>query len=314
MTPLRRPAGLLLASGGSLGSWQSGFVTRLAAEAGWDFDRVLGASTGALTAAAYALDRLDVLAGLWWDISRARVLRWRPRLRPPTMFSNASLYEIAAHGGDDESARRRARVPFAVMVTERGTGRRRVARYERDGLWDGPLADHLVASCSIPDVFPPVAIRAERWQGEFVDGAKRGEAPDFSYLAGCRDVVVVEMFRPEERGRFPGWNPVRWREHPVRLAQLDFVERGLASLRALPEPPRLFRVRPSSVLDFSLIAFRTGVCAPAFRQGEADAEAFSADPLLHLDRGPLPQEGSEMLFSPSYDSPSGETNGQVQED
>lgn len=310
MSFLRRPAGLILSGGGSLGAWQSGFLMRLKSH-GLEFDEVLGVSTGALTAAAYALDRLDVLCGLWWDVSRVRILRWKPRLRPPTMFGNDSLWEIVAHGGGDEEARARARVPFTVVVTERLTGRRRYARYTPGGQggWDGPLADHLVASCSIPDVFPPVALGGV----ELVDGGQRGEPPDFSRLAGCRDVVVVEMIRPEEPGRWPGWSPVRWRESFVRRGLRRYIEAGLAPLRALPRAPRLLRVTPSEVLDFSLIAFSTKVSRPAFTRGEEDADLFAAEPLLTVERDAgarLAADAREMLFSQGLEGvPPGEQNG-----
>ena len=86
--PFRRPTGLLLAGGGSLGSWQSGFLSRLVTRHAAEFDAVLGVSTGALTGAAYALDRLDVLCARWRDVSRSGILRFKPRLRPPTLFGN----------------------------------------------------------------------------------------------------------------------------------------------------------------------------------------------------------------------------------
>lgn len=296
---LRRPAGLVLASGGALGSWQSGFLTALVDRHGAAFDRVLGVSTGALTTAAYVLGHMEVLRETWRDISKTRILRWKPRLDPPTMFGNESLYEALAHAGDDEAAKKMTRVPFGIFVTEKATGRRRLARFSPGGAdgWDGPLTSHLVASCSIPDVFPPVPLTVDGKTTLHVDGARRGDPPDFSYLAVCKDVLVVEMIRPGEPGLWPGLNPVRWRERRVRRGQRTFVDAGVESLAALPGAPRVFRAMPSAVLDFSLIAFRTGVCRRAFELGERDAAAFAAKPLLALTPGPLPDVDPEMLFS-----------------
>ncbi|TBR25668.1 hypothetical protein EPO15_01805 [bacterium] len=296
---LRRPAGLVLASGGALGSWQSGFLTAFVAGHGRVFDRVLGVSTGALTTAAYVLDHMDVLKQAWRDISKQRVLRWKPRLDPPTMFGNESLYEALAHAGDDEQAKAKTKVPFGIFVTEKATGRRRLARFSPGGTdgWDGPLTSHMVASCSIPDVFPPVPLSVGGKTTLHVDGARRGDPPDFTYLAGMKDVLVVEMIRPGEPGLWPGFNPVRWRERRVRRGQRTFVDRGVESLAALADAPRVFRAQPSEVLDFSLIAFRTGVCRRAFELGERDAAVFSANPLQAHKPGPLPDVDPEMLLS-----------------
>lgn len=299
MLPFRRPTGLVLASGGALGSWQSGFLTSLVSGHGAQFDRVLGVSTGALTTAAYVLGHLPVLSHFWRDISKARVLRWKPRLKPPTMFGNESLYEVLGHAGDDAQAKLMTRVPFGIFVTEKATGRRRLARFSpggKDG-WDGPLTSHLVASCSIPDVFPPVPLEVGGVTSLYVDGARRGDPPDFTYLAGCRDVLVVEMIRPGEPGLWSGFNPVRWRERRVRRGQRRFVDAGVESLQTLPGAPRVFRAMPSSVLDFSLIAFRTGLCRRAFELGEADASSFAANPLQALAPGALSDGDPEMLLS-----------------
>lgn len=301
MSPFRRPAGLVLASGGALGSWQSGFLTSLVRRWGRVFDRVLGVSTGALTTAGYVLDRIDVLEDYWRDISKARVLRWKPRLGPFTMFGNESLYEVLRYAGDDERAKGMVKTPFGIFVTDKATGRRRLARFTPGGAagWDGPLTPHLVASCSIPDVFPPVPLPVGGETRLHIDGARAGDEPDFSYLAGCQDVLVVEMIRPGEPGLWSGFNPLRWRERRVRRGQRRFIDRGIASLHALPEVPRVFRARPSAVLDFSLINFKTEVCLDAFKLGQRDAEAFAAKPLLAQVPGPLSDGDPEMLLSPS---------------
>ncbi|MDE2290577.1 MAG: patatin-like phospholipase family protein, partial [Elusimicrobia bacterium] len=309
----RRPLGLLLAGGGSLGSWQAGFLTRMVEEHGLQFDEVLGFSTGALSAAAYCLDRLEVYGRLWRDISPARVLRLRPRLAPPTLFANDSLWEFVANGGSDAEAMARARVPCTVILTERATGRRRYARFtpRGEGGWDAPFGAHLVASCAIPDIFPPVPIEEGGAVRDFADGGMPGDPPDFSVLARCRDVVVVEMVRPDEVGRWPLLNPVRFREHFVRRGLRRYVEEGLGALRGLPEPPRLLRVVPSQALDFSLIRFSSSVCTPAFLLGESDADAFAAEPLLSLETRLPSQDSAEMLFSRGLTPDSGESNGQL---
>ena len=65
------------------------------------------------------------------------------------------------------------------------------------------------------------------------------------------------------------------------------------------------------VLDFSLIAFRSAVCAPAFALGESDAEAFAADPLLTLESGGRLHDMPEMLISQAQRLQTGGSNGEV---
>jgi len=91
---LRRPLGLILSGGGSLGAWQAGCLAALI-RGGLVFDKVLGFSAEALTGAAYFLGADRDLLGRWRDAGRSRILLLSPRLRP--WFSLCSGAPTAAN-------------------------------------------------------------------------------------------------------------------------------------------------------------------------------------------------------------------------
>lgn len=270
----RSPLGLALAGGGALGSWQAGVLSALT-EGGLSFDKVLGFSAGALTGAAYFLGREEELLSRWRAIDSHRILRFSPRLSPLSLFSGESVWEAVRHASDEESAKRAGRCDFLV-VSLRDDGLPVYSRFSPGGArgWDGPLDARLVASCAIPVIFPPVRIEEAAGPRLYRDGGIPGREPlSFADFAGCRDLVVVEMVRPEEPGP-SAWGPIARREQKARVSVREHMNRGVLSLAGLPEPPRVFRLSPSKVLDFTMLCFRERHCGPALELGLADGRGF----------------------------------------
>lgn len=264
-----RPLGLVLTGGGALGSWEAGCLQGFL-DAGLRPDRVLGYSSGALAGAGGFLGAMDELTRRWRRIDEGKILRFAPKISPLSLFSGESLFESASAARDEEAARRSAAFDFTVVTVDLGRNAPAYHRFTPGGAWDGPLEHRLVASASIPVIFPPVEIGG----CVFSDGGIPCGTPlSYASLAGCRTVVVVEMVRPEERGR-RYWNPVRRYEQQGREAALDQADRGVASLLELPEPPRVHRLRPSRVLEFSMLDFKSAYCSPALDLGIEDARRF----------------------------------------
>lgn len=270
----RRPLGLALAGGGALGAWQAGALDSLV-RAGLRFDKIVGFSAGALAASAMALGRVRELVQRWREVDGQRILRFSPRLSPLSFFSGEPIWNSIQETWDDAQARREARCEFTVVGLDAET---RIPAYwsfsPSNGRWDGPLAKRLMASCAIPKIFPPVPIDGR----VFVDGGVPGKEPlSFAALAGCRDVIVLEMVRRAELGR-SFWSPARrWDQFGRELVR-GLMDEGVSSLQALPEAPRVFRVGPSAVLDYSALSFRSRHCAPALNLGLADGAALLAAP------------------------------------
>lgn len=263
----RRPLGLVLAGGGSFGCWQTAAVVELVRQ-GVVFDAALGVSAGALTATAYCLDRLDETLERWRGAERMRLLRLKPRLKPLTLCSADALWDWVGRNVPDEASRRRARCRL-VVVSSCPTEKRSVyAVFDRAaGRWDGPLGRHLVASCSIPTIFPPVEAPYQGRTLTLVDGGVPGAEPfSFSELAHCKDVIVAQM---------PGLRKsVLQRLNEGRKRGRNQMSEGMASLRALPEPPRIFELVPSQPLGFEPLSFRAEHIARGLALGAADAGRF----------------------------------------
>jgi NTE family protein len=265
----REPLGLVLTGGGALGAWEAGCLEGLL-RGGLRFDRVIGYSSGALAGTGAFLGRMDELLERWRRIDEGRILRFSPQLSPLSLFSNAALFESVEAASDDDAAKRAANFDFTVVTVDAHLDRPAYHRFHRKKAWDGPLAARLVASASIPTIFPSLEVDGRIY---YDGGIPCGEPLSYSSLEGCRTVFVVEMIRPEERGA-KHWHPLRSYEQQGRDAALDQAETGIASLKALEFPPEIVRVRPSTVLDYTMLDFSSASCAPAVEQGLEDAKTY----------------------------------------
>lgn len=273
-TELPRPLGLVLAGGGALGAWQSAALLALE-RAGLRFDSVLGFSAGSLNGAAYLLDQVEDTLERWHQ--NDDLLRLRPRLRPPSIFSDEPIWRRLSHIHDDAAVRRLARCRLVISSARWQRDRLIYAEFQPDGTWDGPLALHLMASCAIPVVFPPVELE---WRGErhrLLDGGVPTREPfSFLPLGPVKAVVVLEMVRPEEVGR-KVWNPLRRNDQNGRDVCRMHMDLGTASLLRLPQPPAIYRLCPSRPLG-SMLDFSKKSVSQWARLGAEDGRLFVANP------------------------------------
>lgn len=254
-----------------MGAWQAGALLELEA-AGVPVDAVLGISAGSCNGAAYALGVTQVAADGW--INCERVLRLSPRLRPPSLFSGAPVWERLAYAHDDDRIRRQLRCRFIVPGVRLERDRRIYAEFDpATGRWDGPLALRVQASCAIPLVFPPVAVVHRGEPLRLVDGGYRAKE-DFSFLAlgECRDLIVLEMIRPEEAGR-SAWRPLERLDQRGRETCRLHIDQGCAEWRRIHPDSRLFRVCPSRTLG-KILDFSRERALRALALGREDARAF----------------------------------------
>lgn len=274
------PVGLALSGGGAHGAWQAG-AARALSDAGVPVTEVVGFSAGALTGAGYALGILDVLAERWRTVDAQRILRLAPRVRPFSLCSDEPIRDAVQYAADDEDCRKRLRCNLTVVSLRVPQGEQDYARFTPAGAggWDGPLATKLMASCAIPGVFPAVMHQRDGAPPQrLIDGGVPGkEWMRFDVLAGCPAVIALQMTRPEEVGRFRLWPWDRF-DQTGREICARHMNSGLESLFARARPPKVYRLCPSKLLEFSQLSFKSKLCVPAMELGYDDARRFLAQP------------------------------------
>jgi NTE family protein len=192
----------VLGGGGVLGSSEVGMVRALA-EHGIRPDLVLGTSIGALNGAFIAADPgvegAERLAAVWEAVVRegvfldnpmrqaARVARYRTHL-----LSNAPLRHVIDRylpvSRFDE-----LEVAFQCVAA---------CIEDSSGRWftDGDLTDSVVASCSVPGLFPPVQIGDRH----YLDGGLVHSIPVGRALAlGATRIFVLQVGRVEQPLKVP---------------------------------------------------------------------------------------------------------------
>lgn len=273
---LKKPLGIFLQGGGALGAWQAAVLEVLTSR-GLVFDSIMGFSIGAVNGSALAFDRLPEAMARWRALT-GDALRLSPRLSPFSLCSIAPLRAFFEAASDEAAAKAALRTDYTIVTACRAEGRTINARFTpggRDG-WDGPLVEHAAASCAIPVVFPPVDLRYRGRALRLIDGGVPMPVPlDFTPLAGCADVLVVEMVRADELGRRE-WTPWRDIDQRCREASRGLVDDGLQGLQSSKSPPRVHRLAPSRRLEPMMLDFRAAGLAKMLAQGADDAKDFLA--------------------------------------
>ena len=275
-----KPLGVFLQGGGALGAWQASVLEVLCAR-GFRFDAVMGYSIGAINGSALAFDRLPEAMSRWRALTGG-ALQLKPKLSPFSLFSIEPLRAFLQAAHNEEAAKAALCADYTIVSACPGEGAPINARFTpavRDG-WDGPLIEHAAASCAIPIVFPSVDLQYRGRRLRLIDGGVPMAAPiDFSPLAGCADVLVVEMIRADEMGRRE-WTPWRNIDQHCREASRTLIDEGLQALLRGAHPPRVHRLAPSRRLEPMMLDFRAAGLARMLAQGAADADAFLAAPDL----------------------------------
>jgi NTE family protein len=201
-----RPSELavVLGGGGVLGGHEVGMLRALA-ERGIRPDVVLGTSIGAINGAFFAADPspagVQRLIGLWLERNRSERL-------PGTLLRRVTtLARSGTHLQSLDAARARLVEALPVeRVEQLATPFQCVAasieRAAETWFEHGPLADVILASCSVPGILPPVRIGDEH----FIDGGIVNSVPVSRAVAlGAQTIFVLQVGRLEQPLRPPRW-------------------------------------------------------------------------------------------------------------
>ena len=208
---------LVLSSGGAKASWQVGACEHLIVERRYWFDVITGVSAGAVNGATLAQahdpkeleSELAHLRSVWLGIRDPDVYRrrWRGALgvalgRRPSLYDTSPLRRVLETHIDPlrvATSPVRLRVGYVDLLS---------GQYRTAGNDHPALRDVVLASCSLPLLFPPTPLANGQELG--VDGAIGTSTPLFDALTALAelppsgdepDEVWVVVTPP--RGRFP---------------------------------------------------------------------------------------------------------------
>jgi NTE family protein len=232
---------LVLSGGGGRGAYQVG-VLRFLEEHEWYPDIIVGTSIGAVNGAALASGHTaHSLWALWRRLKTDDVHRFAWDLFSPDewnhLLDTTPLRKTLEDGWIDLE-RVNAQPPdkhLRITVVEMETGRLRIFGNSPD---PSPRShceqvritlDHILASCSIPVVYPPTNIEdIAFWDGGTVANTPLGPAID----AGAEDIVVVLMTPWEDEKDRPRYSPVSGVRGLLLAAQAAFEWALMASFQA----------------------------------------------------------------------------------
>ncbi|MEV4729677.1 patatin-like phospholipase family protein [Saccharopolyspora sp. NPDC049426] len=258
--------GLVLGAGGVLGAcWSIGALRALETVGRWDprlCDAIVGTSSGAVISAmlscgisARELDANQrhpnegdlaehgfncanplllrsprsfpglasprLLAQCLTNPLGAPLMHWCAALAPCGRGSLESLRELVKHIAGPHSAGS----PLSVVATDYDSGRREVFHLGADE--ELPLAEAVVASCSVPGLFPPVTIEGRR----YVDGAVGSSTNADALLDEDVDTaIVVAPMAANSLDR-----PLSPLTHAERLVRRRITDRLTAEVTELEE-------------------------------------------------------------------------------
>jgi NTE family protein len=184
---------LVLSGGGGRGAYECG-VYKYLEEIGWEPDILVGTSIGAINAAAIASGRSAAELEAAWLKTHTKDIQRFWRLRPWKSIYDTSPWRRTLHRYIDFDA---------LPATDK---RLLIAATELETL----TPDHILASCSIPLVYPWTQIEdCHYWDGAVMANTPLAGAID----AGADEVVIVLLSPIGERHM----EPPRWPWHALTV-------------------------------------------------------------------------------------------------
>jgi NTE family protein len=194
----------VLGGGGVLGAHEVGMLRALA-ESAITPDVILGTSIGAVNGALFAADPtpagVEHLTNLWAETnlvetSAATIFR-RVSTLAKTRTHLQSFSEVRERLVEVLPVQRveELSVPFQCVAAS-------IERAAEHWFDSGPLADVVLASCSVPGILPPVRIGDEH----FIDGGIVNSIPVSRAVAlGAQTIYVLQVGRLEQALKPPRW-------------------------------------------------------------------------------------------------------------
>lgn len=196
---------LVLSGGGGRGAYECG-VYKYLEEVGYLPDILVGTSIGAINAAAIASGRSAAELEAAWLATRTRDVQRFWRLRPWRSVYDTSPWRKTLHRYVDFDALARTERRLLITATELETGQLRIFDNQEMTL----TPDHILASCSIPLVYPWTRVGDHHYW----DGAVMANTPLVGAIDAGADEILVVLLSPIGERRI---EPPRWPWHAVTV-------------------------------------------------------------------------------------------------
>jgi NTE family protein len=266
---------LVLSGGGGRGAYECG-VYKYLEEIGWEPDILVGTSIGAINAAAIASGRSAAELEAAWLATRTKDIQRFWRLKPWKSVYDTSPWRETLHRYVDFDALPATDKRLLVATTELETGQLRIFDNQETTL----TPDHVLASCSIPLVYPWTKVEDRHyWDGAVMANTPLAGAID----AGADEIVVVLLSPIGERHM----EPPRWPWHALTvvldlalsatyendLKQLENVNQLVAAqIDSKHRQVECHVITPSEETDLlRIIRYEPGFSADLIRMGYEDA-------------------------------------------
>ena len=192
---IKQKVGLALGSGGSLGLSHIG-VIKVLKENNIPIDYIAGSSIGALIGAYYALNpNIKKLENTAVSVSRWELIKLIDVNIPKTsLISGNKIRKFIKELIEDKSFSD-TKIPLKIIATDLESGKEII-------IDKGNLIDAIMASISIPGVFPPVRLK----EGLLIDGGVINPTPTNVVKEMGSDVVIGVDLTMESKAEFKNPN------------------------------------------------------------------------------------------------------------
>jgi NTE family protein len=196
---------LVFSGGGGRGAYECG-VYRYLEEIGWQPDILVGTSIGAINAAAIASGRSASELEAAWLATRTKDVQRFWRLRPWRSIYDTTPWRQTLDRYIDFEALAHTDKRLLIAATELETGQLRIFDNQETAL----TPDHILASCSIPLIYPWTKVKGYHyWDGAVMANTPLSGAID----AGADEIVIVLLSPIGERHM----EPPRWPWHALTV-------------------------------------------------------------------------------------------------
>lgn len=298
-----KPVGFFLCGGGALGAWQSGVLLGLV-ENGVKADAIAGFSIGALNSAFYCFDEVGRLRDVWSKVNNKYILRpsvkyhnvavrfhemyntsfiqkIRNKLEQQflrmSMFSNEPIYEML-DSFVPEKVEFKNKVKF-FCISHCVETRLPYIKVFDENIDKKTFITNLVASCSIPFVFPPIELTEEGRKKHLVDGGVIGVATiNLNILEGCKTIFMISNSSDYEMNNY-----LKIKSKIPLLGSIEKKSRRILayhnykiyeSKEFVLSKPQVYFIRPEVPINLSILDFKGEKCVELFDRGREFINKF----------------------------------------